>query len=211
MGAMHLFGLTGGIASGKSTVGARFRARGVPVIDADEVARAVVAKGTEGLAAVVAAFGGRVLADDGSLDRKVLGNLVFADPRARATLNGITHPRVAVETAARQEALAAAGHPIACYEAALLIELGLADAFRPLVVVDLPRPIQEERLCSRDGIDRAEASRRIDAQATPKDRRAAADYLLTNIGPREELLADADATLNAITDRLGLPRQPAVA
>src|SRR5580658_10202629 len=129
---MRVFGLTGGIASGKSTVAARFAARGVPVLDADAFAREVVAIGTEGLAEVVAAFGAGVLFPDGSLDRKALAAIVFADETSRRRLQAITHPRIAALTATRTAELAGR-EPLACYEAALLVENGLADAFRPLV------------------------------------------------------------------------------
>src|SRR5262245_60436500 len=119
---MLVFGLTGGMASGKSTVAARLRALGVPVIDADQVARSVVEKGTPGLAAVVEAFGGEVLLPDGSLDRGKVAGIVFADPAKRRALNAITHPLIAAESARRVSEISTRGEPIACYEAALLVE-----------------------------------------------------------------------------------------
>src|SRR5271155_4114768 len=130
---MHLFGLTGGIASGKSAVAARLRAFGVPVIDADDVAREVVASGTEGLRAIVAEFGDGVLDAVGALDRKALGRVVFADDVKRKRLNAITHPLIGKRTRERAAELDRAGEPLACYEAALLVENGAQDAFRPLV------------------------------------------------------------------------------
>ena len=135
---MRVFGLTGGIASGKSAVAARFAQRGLPVVDADAVAREVVEPGTDGLAAVVEAFGREVLAADGSLDRKRLAASVFGDPKKVARLNAITHPRIAALSAKKMSDLGARGEPLACYEAALLVENGLAEAFRPLVVVSAP-------------------------------------------------------------------------
>ena len=119
---MHLFGLTGGLASGKTTVAAHLRGRGVPIVDADELAREVVAKGTPGLRAVADAVGAGVLLEDGSLDRKKLAGLVFADDAKRRVLNGITHPRISALGAERTQELAARGEPLACYEAALLVE-----------------------------------------------------------------------------------------
>src|SRR5688500_5746621 len=112
---MLLFGLTGGIASGKSTVAGFVRARGVPVIDADHVAREVVAPGTEGHRLVVAAFGPSIVDREGAIDRKALGAIVFADADARKRLNTIVHPRIAARTLERRAELEAEGHPIACY------------------------------------------------------------------------------------------------
>src|SRR5437899_525791 len=123
---MHLFGLTGGIASGKSAVAARLRARGVPVIDADALAREVVAKGSEGLAEIVKAFSEDVLAPDGSLDRKRVADRVFHDANARRTLNAITHPLIGALTSRRAAELASRGEPLACYEAALIVENHMA-------------------------------------------------------------------------------------
>ena len=123
---VHLFGLTGGIASGKSAVAARLRARLLPVIDADELAREAVARGSEGLAALVAAFGSEVLTAEGDLDRKHVARIVFQDAGARAKLNAIVHPRIGALTAARSAELAERGEPLVCYEAALIVENGLA-------------------------------------------------------------------------------------
>src|SRR5512141_1746472 len=117
---IRVFGLTGGIGSGKSTVATRFRERGLPVIDADQLAREVVAKGTPGLAEIVARFGSSVLDAQGELDRKQLAEVVFRDEDARRALNAITHPRVRDLALARVQALDAAGEPLACYEVPLL-------------------------------------------------------------------------------------------
>src|SRR3954454_20369681 len=129
---MLLFGLTGGIASGKSTVAGRWKARGLPVIDADALAREVVAPGTEGLAELVQAFGSGIVAPDGTLDRKRLAALAFRDAVARSRLEAITHPRIANASAELAARLRAEGEPLACYEAALLVERGLSTVFRPL-------------------------------------------------------------------------------
>ena len=135
---LHLFGLTGGIGSGKSTVADRFRAT-----------REVVEAGTEGLAAVVEAFGEGVLGPDGTLDRAALAAVVFGDDAKRRRLNAILHPRIAARTMERSAALEASGEPLACYEAALHVENGLADAFRPLVVVAVPEDVQVARAVAR--------------------------------------------------------------
>jgi dephospho-CoA kinase len=188
---IRVFGLTGGVASGKSTVARRLAELGVHVIDADEVARDVVRPGSDGLAAVVAEFGD-VLAPDGSLERKRLGARVFGDVAARRRLEALLHPRIAAETARRIAELDARGVELACYDAALLVENGLQGAFRPLVVVALSRAAQRERLMRREGIDAAEADRRIDAQLPLEAKVAAADVVLDNEGSIESLLAAVD-------------------
>jgi dephospho-CoA kinase len=193
-----LFGLTGGIASGKSTVAARFRERGVPVIDADALAREVVSPGSAGLAAVAAAFGDGVLAPDGSLDRKRVAEIVFANETRRKQLNAILHPRIGALTAERAAELAARGERVACYEAALLVENGLADAFRPLVVVAVPEAIQIARTMARDGATEAEARARIAAQRPLADKVKLADHVIDNSGTIEETRARSDEVLDAI-------------
>ncbi|HVY48749.1 MAG TPA: dephospho-CoA kinase [Minicystis sp.] len=207
---MLLFGLTGGIASGKSTVAARLRELGVPVIDADQLAREVVAPGSEGLAAVVAAFGEGVLAEDGALDRKALAAVAFADPARRRQLNAILHPRIAALTMQRSAALAARGEPVACYEAALLVENGLADAFRPLVVVAVPEDVQVARAMARDGSTEADARARIAAQLPLADKVNVADHVIDNAGSIEATRRRTDDVLRAIRAAAGLepPSKP---
>jgi dephospho-CoA kinase len=202
----RLFGLTGNIASGKSTVARRFAARGVPALDADRFARDVVAPGTDGLREVVEAFGPGVLDPAGALDRKAVGALVFADPAKRARLNAITHPRIAAATQAALAALEARGAPLGCYEASLLVENGVADAFRPLVVVLAPEARQREWLVRRDGLGEAEALARIASQLPPAEKARAADFVIENAGSLDDLVARADQTLDALLDRLGLDR-----
>ena len=177
-----VFGLTGGLASGKSTVAARFRALGVPVIDADLIAREVVEPGSEGLAAVVEAFGEGILAPDGSLDRAALGDVVFAAPEKRRALNAILHPRIAARSAQRIAALDAAGEKLACYEAALLVENHLADAFRPLVVVAVSPDVQLARAMARDGSTEEQALARVAAQLPLANKIVAADHVIDNGG-----------------------------
>lgn len=196
--AIRVFGLTGGLASGKSTVAARFRARGVPVIDADQIAREVVEPGSEGLDRVVEAFGEGVLAPDGSLDRAKLGDLVFAAPERRRALNGILHPRIAALSAQRIAALDAAGEPLACYEAALLVENYLGDAFRPLVVVAVPPEVQIARARLRDGSTEEQARARVAAQLPLATKIAAADHVIDNAGDAAATERRADEVLDAI-------------
>jgi dephospho-CoA kinase len=201
--ALRVFGLTGGLASGKSTVAARFRARGVPVIDADQLAREVVEPGSEGLARVVEAFGEGVLAPDGSLDRARLGELVFAAPEKRRALNAILHPRIGALSAQRIAALDAAGEPLACYEAALLVENGLSDAFRPLVVVAVPPEVQLARATARDGSTEEQARARVAAQLPLADKIAAADHVIDNAGDPAATERRADEVLEAIRAAAG--------
>ncbi len=195
---MILFGLTGGLASGKSTVAARLRALGVPVIDADQIAREVVAPGTPGLAAVAAAFGPSVLLPDGSLDRAAVAERVFNDPAERRRLNGILHPLIGAESARRVAELTAQGEPIACYEAALLVENGIADAFRPLVVVAVPKDVQIARAMARDQATKDQARARITAQLPLSAKVAAADYVIDNGGSREATERRTDEVLEEI-------------
>ena len=193
-----LFGLTGGLASGKSTVAARFRERGLPVIDADQLAREVVLPGSEGLDAVVAAFGAEVLDASGALDRAKLAAIVFKDPEKRRRLNAILHPRIGALSMKRAAELAERGEPFACYEAALLVENGLADAFRPLVVVAVPEDVQVARAMARDGCGEDEARARIRAQMPLSEKIAAADHVIDNAGSKDDTRTRADEVLDAI-------------
>ena len=199
-----LFGLTGGIASGKSTVARHGASRGLPVVDADQIAREVVAPGSEGLAAVVGAFGDGVLAPDGSLDRAKVAALVFADADARRALETLLHPRIGVATVRTAHALAEAGHPLACYEAALLVESGQADLFRPLVVVVAPESSQVERSMARDAAAEDEVRRRIASQLPMRDKIAAADWVIDNGGDPDALAHRADQVLRAIAKHEGV-------
>lgn len=190
----YIIGLTGGVASGKSEVERRFTALGVHVEDADRAARDAVAIGSEGLAALVDAFGTGVLAADGSLDRAAMRRRVFADEDARRRLEAIIHPRVRV--ALREACLAAPG-PYAIAAIPLLAEGGGREAYPWLdriLVVDVPREAQLARLLQRDGIDRALAERMLGAQATREQRLAIADDVLVNDGT----LADLDAPVAAL-------------
>lgn len=176
---MTRVGLTGGVGSGKSTVAAMLAARGALVIDADALAREVVAPGSEGLAALVDAFGPGILADDGSLDRPALAEVAFTDERARERLNGITHPRIAARTA--ELMASAAPGQIVVHDVPLLVELALMPAYDLVVVVDADDATRLRRLEGR-GMSRDEARRRMAAQATRDSRLAAADIVLSNQG-----------------------------
>lgn len=201
---IHVFGLTGGIGSGKSTVAARLRARGVPVIDADVLAREVVEPGSAGLGEIVEAFGEGVLDADGALDRKALAAIVFGDEPARQRLNAITHPRVRALSVERIAELDRRGEPLACYEVPLLVESGLAPLLRPLVVVSVPEDVQVARAAARDQSTEDEARARVRAQMPLAEKVKLADHVIDNSGPREATLERTDEVLDAICRGLGI-------
>ncbi|MBO0868212.1 MAG: dephospho-CoA kinase [Micromonosporaceae bacterium] len=187
---MLMVGLTGGIGAGKSAVASRLAEHGAIVIDADTLAREVVAPGTEGLAEVVAAFGPGVLAPDGGLDRAALGRLVFADEGARHRLERIIHPRVRARTA--ELAAAAPSDAVVVNDVPLLVEAGLAGGFDLVVVVLAAEATRVARLVRERGMSAQEARSRIAAQATDDQRRAVADVVLTNDGTLEQLHRQVD-------------------
>jgi dephospho-CoA kinase len=184
-------GLTGGIGSGKSTVAQRFRQLGAEVIDADQLAREVVAVGSPGLAAIHQRFGGAVLSADGSLDRGALGQIVFADQQARGHLEAITHPLIAARTRLILEA--AAPGTIVVHDVPLLVELHLSSAYHLTVVVGADEGVRLARLTAGRGMTEGEARARIAAQADDGARIAAADVWLDNNATIEALLAQVDA------------------
>jgi dephospho-CoA kinase len=191
-------GLTGGLGAGKSTVAALLEKRGAEIIDADQLAREVVQPGTAGLEAVVARFGARVVSPDGRLDRAALAEIVFADAAARADLNAIVHPLVR----ARARKLMADAPPgtVIVYDVPLLVENRLADDFDAVVVVEAPLELRISRLIER-GLSEAQARARMASQATDAQRRAIANYVLTNDGSSEELAVKVDD----LWAELGLP------
>ena len=178
-------GLTGGIASGKSTVAGILAALGAVVVDADLLAREVVAPGTEGLGEVVAAFGPEIVTASGDLDRPALAALVFGDDAARMALERIVHPRVR-SRAAELEASAPPG-AVVVHDIPLLVETGQAGEFDAVLVVDVPVETQVDRLTRLKGMSRAEAEARVAAQASREQRCAAATYLIDNTGTPEDL------------------------
>ncbi len=202
--SIRVFGLTGGIGSGKSTVARRFAARGLPVIDADRLAREVVEPGSSGLSAVVAAFGEDMLSPEGALDRQLLGRTVFADAEQRRRLNAILHPLIRQRFAERVRALDSSGEPLACYEVPLLFEVGLEAELRPVVVVSAPESVRVARIVARDGIEESAARARIAAQMPLEDKLKAADYVIDNDGSEERTHAQADRVLDTIARSLGL-------
>lgn len=178
-------GLTGGVASGKSTVSSILRELGAVVIDGDQLAREVVEKGTPGLDAVVEAFGPDVLTPDGHLDRPKLGSIVFNDEQQRRVLEGIVHPLV-FERVVELETNAPEG-ALVVHDIPLLAETGRADTFDAVIVVDVPTEVQVERMLRDRGWSEEDARARIGAQASREDRRAIATYVIENTGTLEDL------------------------
>jgi dephospho-CoA kinase len=205
---VHVIGLTGGIASGKSTVARMLAERGAAIVDADQLARQVVEPGQPALAELVARFGPSIITPDGQLDRKRLGAIAFADPAARADLNRITHPRIVAASAAAIAAWADAGAGIVFYEAALLVEnrahLGLAG----LVVVAATPEAQLARLVARDALTDDEARSRIAAQAPLAEKRAAATWVIENDGDPATLAHEVERVAREIEARFGPIRVP---
>jgi dephospho-CoA kinase len=193
-------GLTGGIGSGKSAVSALLTARGAAVVDADVIAREVVAPGTPGLARIVAEFGDEVLAPDGTLDRPALGARVFADEAARLRLNAIVHPLVGEQTLARMAQAERDGVRVLVHDVPLLVESGLGAGYHLVVVVDAPVDLRLARLEER-GLPREQATSRMAAQAGDAQRQAAADAWIDNAGSR----GDLDRQVRALWDERLVP------
>lgn len=181
---MLRIGLTGGIASGKSTVAELFAARGVTVLDTDRIAREVVEPGRPALAALVQALGSDILSRDGRLDRTLLRRRIFADAEARRTVEGILHPAILEELG--RQSVAAPG-PYQVLVIPLLVEGDRAGLFDRVLVVDCPEELQVERLMSRDGETREGAQRMLAAQTSRRARLAAADDVIVNDGPAGDL------------------------
>ena len=180
-------GLTGGIGSGKSTVSRQLSSYGAVVVDADVVAREVVAPGSPGLAQVVAEFGTAVLRPDGTLDREAVGALVFAEPDRLAALNAIVHPLVGARMDELEEQARAEGALVVVLDVPLLAENGLAPLYDEVVVVDCPVDVAVRRLVGQRGMTEEDARARIAAQATREQRRAVATHVLDNSGTPEQL------------------------
>ncbi len=197
---MLVFGLTGGIATGKSTVSRLIRERGEVVLDADEVAREVVEPGQPALEAIAARFPG-VVATDGRLDRAQLAERVFSQPAERAALNAIIHPRIQARVLERTQELARAGAPRVIYDAPLLIENRLHLGMDGVVLVVAPPEVQLERLMARDGLVRAKAEARIAAQLPLDEKRQHATWVIDNGGSLEETQRQVEAVLGELRAR----------
>lgn len=183
---MRIFGLTGNIATGKSAVAAMLREAGIPVLDADRISREVTAPGGRAYDAVVEAFGRGILRADGTIDRKRLGEIVFADGSLRARLEAITHPAILEAMKEALGELALGGHRAAVVEATLIHESGRKGLFEAVISVTCDRETQISRLISRDGISRSQAEARIRSQMNAERKAGASDYVIDNSGTLEE-------------------------
>jgi dephospho-CoA kinase len=204
----HVIGLTGGIASGKSAVAKLLLAKGAAVIDADKLARDVVAPGQPALAELVARFGSAILTADGQLDRKRLGAIAFSDEQARRDLGRITHPRIAAASAQAIASWSDAGANVVFYEAALLIENRAHTGLSGVIVVSAPREVQEQRIMARDGLTLDEARARIAAQLPLEDKLKVATWVIDNSGDLDKLAAEVDGVVAEIEAKYGPIRAP---
>jgi dephospho-CoA kinase len=205
---MKWFGLTGGIASGKSTVTQMFRDLGVEVIDADALAREVVAPGEPALASLVDAFGPEILLPDGTLDRAALGTKVFGDINARTTLNGILHPAIGARTGERLQEARARGLDMVLYDAALIVENGIHQMLDGLVVVTVDPATQKARLIARDGLSEAAAQSRIDSQLPAAEKLKYATWTVDNGGSLDTTRAQVVAVWHAMKARAASDAAP---
>jgi dephospho-CoA kinase len=198
-----ILGLTGGIATGKSTVTAMLRERGIPVIDADQIAREVVEPGKPAYEAIVRHFGRDILLADGQINRKKLGEIVFSDEAERQKLNAIVHPEVRRVMREEAEAAERNGAAIVFMDIPLLFESKLQHMVDKIVVVYAPASVQLARMIERDELDEEQAHKRLRAQWPIEQKKRLADFLIDNTGTREEterqverLLAELKAELS---------------
>jgi dephospho-CoA kinase len=195
-------GLTGGIATGKSTVARMLVERGAALVDADQIAREIVEPGQPALQAIAERFGPGVLREDGTLNRKKLGEIVFADPAERKALEAITHPIIRARMRERMAALEAERPDrLVVVDVPLLYESGLESYFERVVVVYVPRDVQKQRLMERDKLSETEAERRLEAQMPIEEKRRRADVVIDNSGTLEETRRQVDAFLRTLAGR----------
>jgi dephospho-CoA kinase len=195
---VKLVGLTGGIASGKSTVAAILRRLGAEIINADELAREVVEPGRKAWQVIVATFGSGILQEDQAIDRRKLREVIFNDPQARKKLEAIIHPRVRALAEEKIRAFEAAGSALVVYEVPLLFEALIHHWIRPVILVACDIETQKSRLKGRDRLSDAEAQRHIEAQMSLEEKRKLADYTIENNGT----LAELEAQVKAIVEKI---------
>jgi dephospho-CoA kinase len=202
--ALRVFGLTGGIGSGKSEVAKRMLERGLPVVNADQLARLAVVPGSPGLARIAQHFGSEVVTAAGELDRARLAQRVFSDAGARRALDAIVHPIVRQLATEHFQAIAERGELLGCYEVPLLYEVGLDRALSPVVVVNSPMQQIRARLRARDGFIEAQIDARIAAQMPLAEKIRRADYVIENDGTLAQLRERADAVFDALCAAVGV-------
>lgn len=193
-----LIGLTGGIASGKSTVSSMLAAKGLPIVDADKVARQVVEPGTKGLRDIANQFGPQMIDQNGQLDRHHLAEVVFDDPAKRRVLNQILQPTIKDEIHRQVESYRSDGQRIIVLDIPLLFETGYAADCDRIVVVNVKEDVQLKRLMARNGYNQTEALERIRAQMPLKAKAARADVVIDNNGNRQDLKKAVDAFMTTL-------------
>ncbi|MDF8366000.1 dephospho-CoA kinase [Weissella paramesenteroides] len=199
---MFKLGLTGGIATGKTTISNYLKTKGIPVLDADEYARKVVEPGTPGLTDIVNTFGKQVLQSDGSLNRKLLGQIIFNDMTARQKLNDITHPRIQQMMTDELQKLAKGKTPLVILDIPLLLENHNIAGADSIMVVTVPESIQLNRLMQRNNLTKEEAQRRIDAQMPLSEKEKLADFIVDNSGTIANTLTQVDKVIQNITESI---------
>lgn len=199
---MFKLGLTGGIATGKTTISKYLKTKGIPVLDADEYARKVVEPGTPGLTDIVNTFGKQVLQSDGSLNRKLLGQIIFNDMTARQKLNDITHPRIQQMMTDELQKLAKGKTPLVILDIPLLLENHNIAGADSIMVVTVPESIQLNRLMQRNNLTKEEAQRRIDAQMPLSEKEKLADFIVDNSGTIANTLTQVDKVIQNITESI---------
>ncbi len=197
-----ILGLTGGIATGKSTVTGMLRERGIPVIDADQIAREVVEPGKPAYEAIVRHFGREILLEDGQIDRKKLGEVVFSDETERQKLNAIVHPEVRRVMREEAEAAEAGGAEIVFMDIPLLFESKLQHMVEKIAVVYAPADMQLARMIERDELEEEQAQKRLRAQFPIDQKKSEADFLIDNSASREETVKQVEQMLAVIRAEL---------
>lgn len=195
---MITFGLTGGIASGKSTVTKTFRAAGIPMVDADMVARDVVQPGTFGLNKIIESFGKEYIQEDGTLHRTKLGALVFSDKEALTRIDDIMYPLIREESDRQIQKYHSEGHYIVGYDAALIFEMGNIRNFYPVIVVHCPQDIQIQRLMARNSLTRDEAMLRILSQMSVEEKLKLANFTIDTSGTIEESVSKTESVIKSL-------------
>jgi len=201
-----IIGLTGGIASGKSTISAYFGALGVSIIDADLISREIVAQGEPALESIVAQFGKDLLLKDGELNREKLGEIIFSDEVAREALNAILHPQIGATFMKRREQLSQEGNRWLIYDAALIVENNLQDLCEGLIVVSCDPDIQKARLMDRNNLSSIEAQKRLDSQFQLSKKVALADWIIDNSGSLAASQKQVDKLFRELCLLFGKPK-----
>ncbi|OEU62664.1 MAG: dephospho-CoA kinase [Desulfuromonadales bacterium C00003094] len=206
-----ILGITGGIASGKTTVAQAFQALGAVVVCADVLAREIVCPGTKALQEIAECFGCQVLREDGTLNRQLMAEMVFNDDQARMALNGITHPAIAALARTRLREAEQGGAPLVIYDAPLLYEVGADREVDKVLVVKVGAEVQLARLMARDGINRQQALARVAAQMPQEEKVARADFVIDNSGSAKETQVQVRSLMERLSPAAGAPKLSEIA